>query len=133
MTRTEVDALLKAAPRGPGDQRSADLEGKRLSHLDLSGLDFSGSNLRLARLNRTDLKGARFDRAILNQAWLIDADLTMFCTEVARHGRRRGAILLRRGAMMRQPTTRQLPRTRGRLRFSAAPTAGSFLMPRLPR
>src|SRR5258708_29615290 len=41
MTRTEVDALLKAA-RGPGDQRSADLEGKRLSHLDLSGLDFSG-------------------------------------------------------------------------------------------
>jgi uncharacterized protein YjbI with pentapeptide repeats len=65
-----------AAPRGPGNQRSADLEGKRLSHLDLSGLDFSGSNLRLARLNRTDLKDSRFDRAILNQTWLIDADLT---------------------------------------------------------
>src|ERR1700733_9234239 len=76
MTRAEVDELLKAAPQGPGDQRSADLEGKRLSHLDLSGLDFSGSNLRLARFNRTDLRGARFDRAILNQAWLIDADLT---------------------------------------------------------
>jgi len=76
MTRAEVDELLKGATQGPGDQRSADLEGKRLSHLDLSGLDFSGSNLRLAKLNRTDLKGARFDRAILNQAWLIDADLT---------------------------------------------------------
>ena len=76
MTRAGVEQLLKAAPQGPGDQRSADLEGKRLSHLDLSGLDFSGSNLRLARLNRTDLKGARFDRAILNQAWLIDEDLT---------------------------------------------------------
>ena len=73
MTRAEVDELLKAVPQGPGDQRSADLEGKRLSHLDLSGLDFSGRNLRLAKLNRTDLKGARFDRAILNQAWLIDA------------------------------------------------------------
>src|ERR1700738_757584 len=76
MTRAEVDALLKAAPPGGGEQRAADLEGKRLSHLDLSGLDFAGSNLRLARLNRTNLKGARFDRAILNQAWMIDADLT---------------------------------------------------------
>src|SRR5258708_27729490 len=76
MTRAEVEELLKAAPQGPRDQRSAELEGKRLSHIDLSGLDFSGSNLRLARLNRTDLKGARFDRATLNQAWLIDADLT---------------------------------------------------------
>src|ERR1035441_10744916 len=76
MTRAEVDELLKAVPQGPGDQRPADLEGKRLSHLDLSGLDFSGRNLRLAKLNRTDLKGARLDRAILKQAWLIDADLT---------------------------------------------------------
>src|SRR5258708_39222962 len=76
MTRAEVDEFLKAVPQGPGGQRSADLEGKRLSHLDLSGLDFSGSNLRLAKLNRTDLKGARLDRTILNQAWLIDADLT---------------------------------------------------------
>jgi uncharacterized protein YjbI with pentapeptide repeats len=76
MTRTEVEELLKAALQGLGDQRPADLEGKRLSHLDLSDLDFSGSNRRLAKLNRTDLKGARFDRAILNQAWLIDVDLT---------------------------------------------------------
>ena len=53
MTRAEVDELLKAAPQGPGDQRSADLQGKRLSHLDLSGLDFSASNLRLVKLNRT--------------------------------------------------------------------------------
>jgi hypothetical protein len=44
-----------------------------------------------------------------------------------------GHYLLRRGAMMRQPTTRQLPRTRGRLRFSAAPTGGSFFMSRSPR
>src|SRR5260370_17637361 len=56
MTRAEVDALLKAAPQGPGEQRSADLEGKRLPHLDLSALDFSGSNLRLPTLNRTDLQ-----------------------------------------------------------------------------
>src|SRR5260370_37931975 len=48
MTRTEGDALLKAAAQGPADQRSADLEGQRLSHLDLSGLYFYGSNLRLA-------------------------------------------------------------------------------------
>src|SRR6201981_2879371 len=71
MTRVEVDALLKAAAKAATEQRSADLEGKRLSHLDLSGLDFSGSNLRLARLNRTSLKGARFDSAILTEGWLI--------------------------------------------------------------
>jgi uncharacterized protein YjbI with pentapeptide repeats len=68
MTRAEVEALLKAAHQDHADQGPADLQGKRLSHLDLSGLDFSAGNLRLARLNRTNLKGARFDRAVLNQA-----------------------------------------------------------------
>lgn len=76
MTRAEVEALLEAAPQDATGQRSPDLQGRRLSHLDLSGLDFSGGNLRLVKLNRTNLKRARFDRAILNQAWLIDADLT---------------------------------------------------------
>ena len=52
MTREEVGAVLKAQPQGGADQRSADLEGKRLSRLDLSGLDFSARNLRLAKLNR---------------------------------------------------------------------------------
>ena len=42
MTRAEVEALLKAAHQDPSDRHTADLEGKRLSHLDLSGLDFSG-------------------------------------------------------------------------------------------
>ena len=63
MTRDEVDAALKAQPQGGADQHAADLQGKRLSRLDLSGLDFSASNLRLAKLNRTNLKGAHFDRA----------------------------------------------------------------------
>src|ERR1700743_1777412 len=76
MTRAEVNELLKAVPQGPGDQRSADLEGKRLSHLDLSGLAVPCRNRRRAKLNRPDLKGARCDRAILSRAWLIDADLT---------------------------------------------------------
>src|ERR1700730_6107698 len=74
MTRTEVDALLTAAPQGPGDRSSAALAGKRRANL--ARFDCPGSKLRLARVNRTDLRGARFDRAILNQAWLIDADLT---------------------------------------------------------
>jgi uncharacterized protein YjbI with pentapeptide repeats len=47
-TRDEVGAILKAAPQDGAGRRSAALQGKRLSHLDLSGLDFSDSNLRLA-------------------------------------------------------------------------------------
>ena len=75
MTRADVDALLMATRRD-GVDRPANLQAKRLSQLDLSGLDFSGSNLRLAKLNRSKLKGARLDRTVLNQAWLIEADLT---------------------------------------------------------
>src|SRR5258708_12663431 len=68
MTRDEVDALLKAAPQGPADQRSANLEGKRLSHLDLSGLDFSASNLPLATFNRTTPNAPPSHRPILTHA-----------------------------------------------------------------
>jgi hypothetical protein len=51
---------------------------------------------------------------------------------VARHGRRRWAILLRRGAMTLQPSTRETPRTCDRRRFSAAPTGRSFPTSRSP-
>ena len=39
ITRADVDALLKATRRDGADQRPADLQAKRLSQLDLSGLD----------------------------------------------------------------------------------------------
>src|SRR5258708_29460134 len=38
---------------------------------------------------------------------------------LARHGRRRWAILLRRGAMMPEPTIRSTPKASDRLRFYA--------------
>src|SRR6266436_13692 len=44
----------------------------------------------------------------------------------ARHGRRRWAILFRRGTMTPQPNARQNTRIRDRRRFGAAPTRGSF-------
>src|SRR5258708_29243733 len=40
MTRTEVDALLKAAPQAGGEQRAPHLEGKPLSPLRHSGPRF---------------------------------------------------------------------------------------------
>jgi uncharacterized protein YjbI with pentapeptide repeats len=45
------DVAGTLAPQGAAYQPSTNLEGKRLSHLDLSGLDFSSGNLRLAKLN----------------------------------------------------------------------------------
>src|ERR1700684_1967310 len=45
---------------------------------------------------------------------------------MARRGRRRWAILFRRGAMTEQPNTRRNTRMRDRLRFATAPTGGSL-------
>jgi hypothetical protein len=47
-------------------------------------------------------------------------------TKSFRRGRRRWAILLRRGAMTPEPATRWSPRTRDHLRFSATPHGRRF-------
>lgn len=70
MTREEVIALLSRASGQP-----ADLSSRRLSRLDLRGVDFKGANLRWARLNGTDLRGANLSAAILDSAWLLNANL----------------------------------------------------------
>ena len=71
MTRTQVEAAIATATAAP-----ADFTGKRLSNLDLSGLDLSRAIFRAARLNKTKLAGANLDHAVLDQAWLLEADLT---------------------------------------------------------
>jgi hypothetical protein len=50
------------------------------------------------------------------------------CSEMARRGRRRWALLLRRGAMIRQPLTREPSQTPDRLRLSAAGRLGWTLI-----
>ncbi len=72
MTRADVEKILDAAT----PDKPADFTAKRLSGLDLSGLDFSKAVLRSARLNKTKLVGAKFVDAVLDQAWLLKADLT---------------------------------------------------------
>lgn len=71
LTREDLLAVLSVASR---DGR-IDLTSKRLSGLDLRGVDFKGANLRWARMNNTDLRGAILRNAILDSAWLIDANL----------------------------------------------------------
>jgi uncharacterized protein YjbI with pentapeptide repeats len=39
-------------------------------------LDLSGAIFRAARINKTKFAGAKLDRAILDQAWLLEADFT---------------------------------------------------------
>lgn len=70
LTREGVEQLLAGRAHGP-----ADLTGKRLNGLDLSGLDFSKAVLRSARLNKANLKGSLLAGAVLDQAWMISADL----------------------------------------------------------
>ena len=70
MTRDEVLAVLQA----PGER--PDLAGKRLSGLDLAGVDFRRANLRGAYLNNAKLAGANFDGAVLDQAWAMKADFS---------------------------------------------------------
>ena len=71
LTRDELLAILSDATM---DMR-VDLSSKRLSGLDLRGVDFKGANLRWARLNNADLRGANLSGTILDSAWLIDANL----------------------------------------------------------
>jgi BTB/POZ domain-containing protein KCTD9 len=71
MTREQVATLLAIAKGAP-----ADLTGKRLNGLDLSGMDFSKAVLRSARLNKANLKGSLLAGAVLDQAWMISADLS---------------------------------------------------------
>ncbi len=71
-TREAIAALI--AGRKPGT--TIDLSAKRLNKLDLSSLDLSGFNLQSARINGTSFKGANLDKAVLDQAWALDADFT---------------------------------------------------------
>ena len=70
MDRDELIALLSESSDEP-----ADLSSRRLSRLDLRGIDFKGANLRWARLNGADLRGANLSRATLDSAWLLNANL----------------------------------------------------------
>src|ERR1700756_2857765 len=71
MPRPRVEPAIATAPAAP-----ADFTGKRLSNLDLSGLDLSRAIFRSARLNKTRLAGANLEHAVLDQAWLLDSVLT---------------------------------------------------------
>ena len=71
MTRDQVLAMVDAF--GPGVV--VDLKERRLSGLDLSGINLERADLRWARLNRTDLSGANLRGARLDLAWLIGANL----------------------------------------------------------
>src|SRR5258708_14235836 len=71
-TRAEVEAALATATVAA----PADFTGKRLSGLDLSRLNLSAAIFRPARLNKTKLVGAKLDIPVLDQAWLLEPDLT---------------------------------------------------------
>ncbi|MGH6840431.1 MAG: pentapeptide repeat-containing protein, partial [Methylocella sp.] len=70
MTRAEVEASLRASPKG------ADFSGKSLNGLDLSRLDFSNANFRAARMNKTNFSHATLDGAVLDQVWAMAADFS---------------------------------------------------------
>ena len=70
---TREDVLARVAALAPGER--VDFSKRRLSGLDLNGVNLAGADLRWARLNRTDLRGANLRGANLDLAWLIEANL----------------------------------------------------------
>jgi len=60
MTRGDVEAAIAAAT----SDHPADFSGKSFQGLDLSGLDLFGAVLRADPVNKTQVAGAKLDRAI---------------------------------------------------------------------
>src|SRR5437660_11889518 len=72
MTRGDVETALNKATGAP----PADFTGKRLSGLDLCGLNLSAAILRAPRLSKTMRAGARLDSALLAEAPRAEAELS---------------------------------------------------------
>src|SRR5712691_548224 len=71
-----------------------------------------------ARSHRGDIAA---DRRITARKWIPGGHYSVLWRTVARHGRRRWALLLRRGATMREPALHSNLRCYERLRFVATP------------
>lgn len=67
-------ALATAGHKADFSARS--LEGLDLSHLDLSGVNFAGADLRRVKLVGSNLTGANLSGARMNLAWIMGADFT---------------------------------------------------------
>ncbi|MGA8053768.1 MAG: pentapeptide repeat-containing protein, partial [Burkholderiales bacterium] len=71
LTREQVLHAIARAGNAP-----ADLSGRNLSKLDLSGVDFKGANLTASVMNGSNLSGANLSRCNLTVSFAEDANLT---------------------------------------------------------